>query len=242
MKLSEPIYEGKAKRVYKLTDENEHWLIEYKDSLTAFNALKKGSFDDKGPINRDIASLIFQYLSKNKIENHWVRDLEDRFSVIRKVDIIPLEVVVRNTLAGSTAKKLGIDEGQVLKKPLVEFYYKKDELADPFVSDDQIYMMEIATEGEVKDLKDSALHVNALLQKLFEKMNLTLVDFKIEFGRTPTGKILLADEITPDCCRLWDKTTHEKMDKDRFRQDLGRVRESYVEVLHRLKNALQGEI
>ncbi len=242
MKLSAPIYEGKAKRVYKLAEEEENWLIEYKDSLTAFNALKRGSFDDKGPINRDIASLIFQHLTKNNVENHWVRDLEDRFSVIRKVDIIPLEVVVRNTLAGSTAKKLGIEEGLVLKKPLVEFYYKKDELADPFISDDQIYMMEIASEKEVKELKERALKVNSLLQKLFDKINLQLVDFKIEFGRTTHGQILLADEITPDCCRLWDKTTNEKMDKDRFRRDLGNVRESYIEVLNRLQSALKGEL
>lgn len=241
MKLSAPIYEGKAKRIYAIPGDDQHWLIEYKDSLTAFNALKKGSFDDKGAINRDITSLLFRYLSKHGVPSHWVRDEEKNFSVIRKVEIIPLEVVVRNVLAGSTAKKLGIEEGRVLKKPLVEFYYKKDELADPFVSDDQILMMEIASEAEIQQLKDKALKINLLLQRIFAKMNLTLVDFKIEFGKTADGEILLSDEITPDCCRLWDMKTQEKMDKDRFRRDLGNVRESYVEVLKRLQEALKEE-
>jgi phosphoribosylaminoimidazole-succinocarboxamide synthase len=242
MKLSEPIYEGKAKRIYAIPEEKNHWLIEYKDSLTAFNALKKGSFEDKGAINRDITSLLFRYLKKNQVPNHWVRDIEKNYSVVEKVEIIPLEVVVRNTLAGSTAKKLGIEEGKVLKKPLVEFYYKKDELADPFVSDEQILMMEVASEGDLKELKEKALQVNSLLRKVFAKMNLTLVDFKIEFGKTSAGQILLADEITPDCCRLWDMTTHEKMDKDRFRRDLGNVRESYVEVLNRLQKVVGEEL
>ncbi len=242
MKLSQPIYEGKAKRIYAIPEESNQWLIEYKDSLTAFNALKKGSFDDKGAINRDITSLIFRYLKKNQVNSHWVKDLEDRFSVVEKVSIIPLEVVVRNTLAGSTAKKLGIEEGLVLQQPLVEFYYKKDELADPFVSDDQILMMSIASAKEIQELKTQALQINALLKKLFLKMNVVLVDFKIEFGKTTAGQILLADEITPDCCRLWDVNTQEKMDKDRFRRDLGNVRESYVEVLNRLKKALQEDL
>lgn len=239
MKLSEPIYEGKAKKIYAIPNEQDHVLVEYKDSLTAFNAQKKGSFEDKGKINRDITSLIFRYLQKNKINSHWIRDEEPNLMVVRKVQIVPLEVVIRNTLAGSTAKKLGIDEGKVLKKPLVEFYYKKDELADPFVSDDQVLMMEIATEAELQDLKKQALQVNEALKSLFLKMGIQLVDFKIEFGRTQDGKILLADEITPDCCRLWDTKTGEKMDKDRFRRDLGNVRESYIEVLNRLQIAVK---
>lgn len=238
MKLSAPIYEGKAKRIYAIPQQEDQFLVEYKDSLTAFNAQKKGSFEEKGRINRDITSLIFQYLKKNGVDSHWVRDEESNFMVVQKVEIVPLEVVVRNTLAGSTAKKLGIEEGKVLSKPLVEFYFKKDELADPFVSDDQVLMMEIASEKEIAELKSQALKVNALLQKLFLQMNIQLVDFKIEFGRTKAGKILLADEITPDCCRLWDQKTGEKLDKDRFRRDLGQVRESYLEVLNRLKIAM----
>ena len=238
MKLSAPIYEGKAKKIYAIPEHDDQFLVEYKDSLTAFNALKKGSFEEKGRINRDITSLIFRYLKKNGVESHWVRDEDPNFMVVEKVDIVPLEVVVRNTLAGSTAKKLGIEEGKVLSKPLVEFYYKKDELADPFVSDDQVLMMEIASEKEIAELKSQALKVNALLQKLFLQMGIQLVDFKIEFGRTKNGKILLADEITPDCCRLWDQKTGEKLDKDRFRRDLGQVRESYLEVLSRLKTAM----
>lgn len=238
MKLSEPIYEGKAKKIFAIPENDNQYLVEYKDSLTAFNAQKKGSFEDKGKINRDITSLIFQYLKKNQVDSHWISDQGDNRMVVQKVEIIPLEVVVRNTLAGSTAKKLGIDEGKKLKKPLIEFYFKKDELADPFVSDDQILMMEVASEKDIVELKAQALKVNELLQKLFLGMGIQLVDFKIEFGKTAAGKILLADEITPDCCRLWDVKTNEKLDKDRFRRDLGQVRESYVEVLKRLKEVV----
>ncbi len=242
MKLSEPIYEGKAKRIYAIPQDENHVLVEYKDSLTAFNALKTGAFDKKGVVNRNITSLIFRYLNRNSIRNHWIRDEEDRFSVVEKLSIIPLEVVVRNVLAGSTAKKLGISEGLILKKPLVEFYYKNDSLADPFVSDDQILMLEIATSEQIAILKHQALLVNAALQSLFFKSDLTLVDFKIEFGKNKNNEIILADEITPDCCRLWDVKTQEKMDKDRFRRDLGQVQESYEEVYKRLMKTLEGEL
>lgn len=235
MTAAEMIYEGKAKKIFRLPNEPDNVLMEFKDSLTAFNALKKGSFESKGPVNRDIASLIFAHLKKRGIDSHWVRDEGDRSMVARKVEIIPLEVVVRNVLAGSTAKKMGIEEGKVLPRPLVEFYYKNDALQDPFVSDDQVEIFDIATAADIKELKLKALQVNEAIKELFGAAGLKLVDFKIEFGKDPKGRILLADEITPDCCRLWDAKTNEKMDKDRFRRDLGDVKESYEEVLKRLR-------
>jgi phosphoribosylaminoimidazole-succinocarboxamide synthase len=228
------IYEGKAKKIYQ-SEKPDEVFIAFKDELTAFNALKKGSFENKGRINRDIASLIFKMLQAKGISSHFVKDQEPCGFVAKKVDIIPLEVVVRNILAGSTAKKLGIDEGKVLKKPLVEFYYKKDELADPFVSDDQIVMMEIADQKTLDQLKVKALAVNENLKEFFAHCGIDLVDFKIEFGLSKDKEILLADEITPDCCRLWDHQTGEKMDKDRFRRDLGNIKSSYEEVLKRLE-------
>lgn len=231
----EMIYEGKAKRIFT-TDEDEILVLEFKDSLTAFNAQKKGSFEGKGQVNRDISALIFDELKKSGVGSHYIESLGDHEMRVRKVTIIPLEVVVRNVLAGSTAKKMGIDEGRALKQPLVEFYYKDDALADPFVSDDQILAFEIATAEDLKALKAKALQVNTALIPLFQKIGLRLVDFKLEFGKLPgTQEIVLADEITPDCCRLWDLQTGEKMDKDRFRRDLGQVDESYRTVLNRLK-------
>ncbi len=238
--IGKMIYEGKAKKVFQCSDDSEKVFLEFKDSLTAFNAQKKGSFDDKGPINRDIAVLIFKYLEKNGIRSHFLESIGERGMLVQQVTIIPFEVVVRNWLAGSTAKKLGIAEGKILKKPLVEFYLKNDDLADPFVSDDQMLMMELIKPEEIVILKELALKINGHLVSLFERMNLTLVDFKIEFGKNKKNEIILADEITPDCCRLWDKTTQEKYDKDRFRRDLGSVKESYVEVLNRMKKAEGG--
>lgn len=235
--IGQLIYEGKAKKVYEWSENSENIFLEFKDSLTAFNAQKKGSFDDKGSINRDIATFIFEYLAKQGIQSHFIKNINERGMLVQKVSIIPFEVVVRNWLAGSTAKKLGIPEGKILEKPLVEFYLKNDELADPFVSDDQMLMLGLITTEEIQTLKKMALNINQHLLTLFSKINLTLVDFKIEFGKNLKKQILLADEITPDCCRLWDKTTNEKYDKDRFRRDLGNVKESYVEVLKRMKNA-----
>ena len=230
------LYEGKAKKVFEW-DANSY-LLEFKDSLTAFNALKKGSFEAKGRINRDIAALIFEYFSKKYIKSHYKAKHGETGMLVDKVKIIPLEVVVRNILAGSTAKKLGIEEGLVLKKPLVEFYFKNDELQDPFMSDDQILMMNILNESEIAEVKVAALKVNEVLQALFAKTGIKLVDFKIEFGKNNHAEILLADEITPDCCRLWDEKSNEKMDKDRFRRDLGSIRESYEEVLKRLQKVV----
>jgi phosphoribosylaminoimidazole-succinocarboxamide synthase len=206
--------------------------------LTAFNALKKGSFDDKGQLNRDISSLIFRFLKMRGISSHWIQDQGTNSMIVAKVEIIPLEVVVRNTLAGSTAKKLGIPEGKKLAQPLVEFYYKNDELQDPFLSDDQILMMNLLKIEEIQLLKANALKINGQIRELFMAIGIDLIDFKIEFGKDFSGNILLADEITPDCCRLWDMQTGEKLDKDRFRRDLGNIKESYQAVYDRLSKYL----
>lgn len=238
---SELLYEGKAKKIYSIPGEPNKVRVEYKNSLTAFNALKKGEFEQKGEINREITSLIFRYLKKNGVASHWVSDVGPVEMIVQKVNIIPLEVVVRNILAGSTAKKLGIEEGKKLHKPLVEFYYKNDALGDPFLSDDQALMMEVATEQELKELKAKALKINELMRDLFRQAGIELVDFKIEFGKDLKNEILLADEISPDCCRLWDLKTNEKLDKDRFRRDLGQIKESYLEVLKRLKEVVKDE-
>lgn len=232
------LYEGKAKKIFSIEGKKDLVWVSYKDSLTAFNALKKGEFENKGAINREMTSLLFNFLAKKGIETHFVSNVSDTEIIVKKVEIIPLEVVIRNVLAGSTAKKLGIEEGKVLKQPLVEFYFKNDALADPFLSDDQALMMEIASQSDLADLKKMALKINATLKELWGKANITLVDFKIEFGKTESGQIILADEISPDCCRLWDMRTGEKMDKDRFRRDLGNIKESYEEVLKRLKGVL----
>ncbi len=233
---SDLIYEGKAKKVFAVkNDKNILWL-EFKNSLTAFNAQKMGSFENKGAINRNIASIIFRYLKKAKVISHWVQDHGDTDMICEKLSMIPIEVVVRNTVAGSLAKKFGLEEGLHLKKPIVEFYYKNDGLQDPFMSDEQALFMGAAkTQKELDELKKQALLINKSMQKFFDKLSLRLVDFKLEFGRNKKGKICLGDEISPDSCRLWDKKTNEKMDKDRFRRDLGKVAESYQEVLNRIQ-------
>jgi phosphoribosylaminoimidazole-succinocarboxamide synthase len=235
MVITDLIYEGKAKRIYTDPTGSESVLLEFKNSLTALNGLKKGSFETKGAVNRDIASLIFKHLEAHGVESHFLEDSGEISMRVKKVKILPLEVVVRNVLAGSTPKKLGLPEGKELSRPLVEFYYKDDALQDPFVSDDQILMMNVASQAQIEELKFKALKINSLLQKLFSKANIRLIDFKVEFGVDSAGKIILADEITPDCCRLWDQGTQEKLDKDRFRRDLGQIKESYEEVLKRLK-------
>lgn len=234
-KKGEFLYEGKAKRIFQVKGENDLLWIEFKDSLTAFNAQKKGSFEEKGVVNKRIALLTFRYLKSRGIPSHVVADLSEREMVCEKLSIIPLEVVVRNWLAGSTAKKFALDEGTALEKPLVEFYYKKDELNDPFVSDDQALMLKTVEKQEtLNELKFKALEVNRALSDFFKAIGIRLIDFKIEFGFDKNGKILLGDEITPDSCRLWDLATLEKLDKDRFRRDLGKVAESYLEVLNRI--------
>jgi len=237
------MYEGKAKKIFSLKDKPDCVLVEFKDSLTAFNAQKKGQFAAKGELNRDIATLIFKFLGKKGVSHHWVEDVGPRSMVCKQVTIIPLEVVVRNRLAGSTAKKFNIEEGKQLDAPLVEFYFKDDALGDPFLSDDQALMLKtVSKRGELDQLREQALKVNAQLKELFKEIGIDLVDFKIEFGRTPKGELLLADEISPDCCRLWDLKTGEKMDKDRFRRDLGNVEESYREVWQRLNTRWGNEL
>ena len=240
-KKGELLYEGKAKRVYSVLGEAHFVWIEFKNSLTAFNALKKGEFEGKGHLNRNIASILFRELRKNEINSHWVSDVGSTEMVCQKLQMIPLEVVVRNRAAGSLAKKFAIEEGAPLKAPLVELYYKKDELQDPFVSDDQALLLQMIESSAALDvLKNQALKINLVLKNLFKKIEIDLIDFKIEFGRDRNGNFLLADEISPDSCRLWDLKTNEKLDKDRFRRDLGRVQESYEEVLGRLNRLSEG--
>ena len=229
------LYEGKAKKIFAIPGDDTKVWVEYKNSLTAFNAQKKGEFEKKGEINMRISTILFKYLNKKGLKTHWLENKSSNEMVVEKVKIIPLEVVVRNILAGSTAKKVGLPEGHKIPRPLVEFYFKNDELADPFLSDDQIEILQIANNEDIKILKALALTINQNLKGLFLQAGLILVDFKVEFGRDKQGNIILADEISPDCMRLWDSQTGEKMDKDRFRRDLGNVKESYTEVLRRLE-------
>ncbi|OFZ15990.1 MAG: phosphoribosylaminoimidazolesuccinocarboxamide synthase [Bdellovibrionales bacterium RBG_16_40_8] len=239
----ELIYEGKGKKVFQIKDENNFIWIDFKDSLTAFNAQKKGSFESKGAINRDIASMVFRYLKKNNIDSHWVADVGVNSMICEKLQMIPLEVVVRNVVAGSFAKKFGLEEGIEIPNPIAEFYYKKDELNDPFISDDQaLYLMAARSQHELDSLKKMGLLVNVQLKNLFAKLELRLVDFKLEFGFNYNKKICLGDEITPDSCRLWDLKTNEKFDKDRFRRDLGGVSEAYQEVLNRMRRMWGSEL
>lgn len=234
----EKFYEGKAKVLYRTSDRN--LVIQYfKDDATAFNAQKRGTIVDKGVMNNEISSLIFRYLEKNGVKTHFVAKLSDREMLVKTLDIVPVEVVVRNITAGSLSKRMGLDEGIPLKRPIVEYYYKKDELGDPPINRDHALVFGLATEKELREIDRTALKVNQLLVKLFKSAGIRLVDFKLEFGRHK-GRILLGDEITPDGCRLWDAKTNEKMDKDRFRRDLGNIEESYQEVLRRVTKKLGG--
>src|SRR5690606_10240172 len=214
MEKAQLLYEGKAKRLYQ-TDEHGILWVEYKDSATAFNGEKKEEISGKGRLNNQITSLLFEKLKEAGIASHFVKQLSEHEQLVREVSIIPLEVVVRNIVAGSMAKRLGLDEGQVIQRPVVEFYLKDDALGDPLITDDHIAMLELATENEVAALKDKARVINDVLIGFFQEIGVDLVDFKIEFGRDENGEILLADEISPDTCRLWDKETKQKLDKDR---------------------------
>lgn len=230
------LYEGKGKKLYETTD-NLKVIAEFKDDLTAFNALKKGNEKGKGALNCQISSIIFNLLEENNIKTHFIAMLDSNSMLCKKVQIIPLEVVVRNVATGSLTKRLGISEGQKLDFPLVEFYYKNDALNDPIVNDEHCKIMGILDSDEsAKIIKNTARKVNTILLDFFNKANLRLIDFKIEFGRDENGEILLADEISPDSCRLWDKTSDKKMDKDIFRQSLGNVSEAYKEVLARMQS------
>lgn len=230
------LYEGKAKKLYEIPGEKDLVWVEYKDDLTAFNAQKKGTFEGKGVLNAQITSLIYNYLSKRGVMTHLISEPSSRESVCRKLQIIPLEVVTRNRLAGSTAKKFAMDEGTPLDRPLVEFYFKNDALNDPFVSDDQALLLRAARDRkELDELRAAALKINAELIPFFREVGLELIDFKLEFGRDSSGQLLLGDEISPDTCRLWDIESREKLDKDRFRRDLGNVQGAYEDVFNRLK-------
>jgi phosphoribosylaminoimidazole-succinocarboxamide synthase len=232
-----PLYEGKAKIIYA-TEDPQILLTYFKDDATAFNAQKRGQIQGKGEMNCAIATHLFQYLEKAGIPTHWLAQPSEREMTVRAVKIIPLEVVVRNIAAGSLCKQTGIPLGTVLDFPLVEFYYKDDALGDPLLTPDRLRLMNLASEQQVDTLRQMALQINQHLQDFFAACQITLVDFKLEFGTTPDGTILLADEISPDTCRLWDQTQTDPqarvLDKDRFRQDLGQVEEAYQRVLQRV--------
>lgn len=229
------LYEGKAKKIFQGPEKNQY-IMYFKDDATAFNGLKKEVIETKGILNLKIATHIFQYLEKNGIHSHFVKTLNEREMLVSAVKIIPLEVVIRNITAGNLCKRLGLPEKQPIEPPLVEFYYKNDVLNDPILTEDHIQMMKIATKGEVEQIKILALKINDLLKSFFAKLNITIADFKIEFGKDPSGEILLADDISPDSCRLWDMKTQEIMDKDRFRKDLGGLTEAYENVLSRIES------
>jgi len=232
----QPIYEGKAKRLWE-TDNPNNLRMEFKNDATAFNGEKKASFDDKGRLNNSISTLIYQCLEKVGVPTHFVEKIDDTNVIVRKVEIIMVEVIVRNVSAGSYCKRTGCEEGMVFSQPVIEFSYKSDELGDPLINDDYIREMNLASPKDLEHLRESALTVNQILSSLFADVGLRLVDFKLEFGRLASdpSKIVLADEISPDGCRLWDLKSGEKMDKDRFRRDLGNVMDAYREVLSRLE-------
>lgn len=227
------LYEGKAKRIYR-TNEESVLLVSYKNSATAFNGGKKAEIEGKGRLNNEISSLLFEKLAEKGIESHFIKKLSETEQLVKEVTIVPLEVVVRNIMAGSLSKRLGIEEGTPLKKPIVEFYYKDDALGDPLITEDHIDVLEAATKEQVQELKTAALKVNDVLISYFKQCGIRLVDFKLEFGLTSEGKLLLADEISPDTCRLWDEETNEKFDKDVFRRDIGSLTDAYSVILNRL--------
>lgn len=226
------LYEGKAKKVYATDDENIV-LVSYKDDATAFNGLKKGQIAGKGAVNNRCSNKLFKMLEEKGITTHYIEELSDTETLVKKVQIVPIEVIIRNIAAGSLAKRLGLPEGTPMKSTVLEFCYKNDELGDPMINDYHIYATDMATREELDKIKEMSLKVNDLLTKFFKEINIDLVDFKLEFGRYK-GDIILADEISPDTCRYWDSTTHEKLDKDRFRRDLGGVEDAYQEIVKRV--------
>lgn len=233
------LYEGKAKKIF---EDQDHLVMEFKDSLTAFNAEKKGSFQGKGQINRNIASFLFRELEKAGVSTHWKKDEGLNRMWVKPLRMIPLELVVRNVWAGSLAKRLGRPEGEDLAHPLIEFYLKNDSLGDPFVSENHIELLGVCPADQLREMQHQALRVNAILRNIFSAVQVRLVDFKLEFGVNHENQVVLGDEISPDSCRLWDRLTSEKLDKDRFRRDLGGVDEAYLEVWRRLQNlALEPE-
>jgi len=233
MEKLEQLYEGKAKRVFNTSEPETYW-IEYKDDATAFNGGKKAQIAGKGTLNNEISAIFLSLLKEKGVDNHFIKKISATEQLVQQVEIIPIEVVVRNIAAGSLAKRLGWDEGKELPKTIVEFYYKNDELGDPIINNDHIDILGLTSEKELVEIRKHALKINEILREFLQNKNIILVDFKLEFGKTPAGTILLADEISPDTCRFWDADTMKKLDKDRFRRDLGSVEEAYQEILRRI--------
>ncbi len=233
MEKKEQLYEGKAKKVYA-TDDANLVIVSYKDDATAGDGAKRGTIVGKGAINNRMTNLLMQLLEKSGVPTHFVEELNDRDTVVKKVDIVPLEVIMRNISAGSFAKRYGVEEGIVFDEPTLEFSYKNDDLHDPLINRSHVLALKLATPEELDTIASYAKKVNQVLKDYFLSLNVKLVDFKLEFGRTPDGTIVLADEISPDTCRFWDATTNEKLDKDRFRRDLGHVEDAYQEMMRRV--------
>ncbi|NLM12491.1 MAG: phosphoribosylaminoimidazolesuccinocarboxamide synthase [Epulopiscium sp.] len=233
MKKLDLLYEGKAKKVYKTEDENLY-IVSYKDDATAFNGLKKGTITEKGSINNRVSNHLMKLLESKGIPTHLVEQINDRETIVKKVEIVPLEVIVRNIAAGSLAKRLGLEEGTKLRRTVLEYCYKNDDLGDPMVNEYHILALDLAKEEELNRIAELSFKINEVLTDYLREVNIELIDFKLEFGRTPQGEIILADEISPDTCRFWDSHTKEKLDKDRFRRDLGNVEGAYQEILRRL--------
>ena len=233
MEKRELLYEGKAKKVFKTDDENAY-IVDYKYDATAINGLKKGTIHDKGIINNRVTNHLMKLLEKNGVPTHLIKELSDRETLVKKVTIVPLEVIVRNVAAGSLAKRLGLPEGTVLSKTVLEYCYKDDALGDPMVNEYHIMAMNFCTKEELDLIASYALKINEILTEYLKDVNISLIDFKLEFGKTADGTIVLADEISPDTCRFWDTVTHEKLDKDRFRRDMGGEEDAYKEILARL--------
>ncbi len=229
----EQLYEGKAKKVYA-TNDPDLVIVDYKDDATAFNGEKKGTISGKGVINNKMTNYMFKMLEKEGVPTHLVEEISDRETIVKKVSIVPLEVIIRNVAAGSFSKRMGVEEGRKLLTPILEFSYKNDDLGDPFINDYYALALGLATKEEIDTIAKYAFKVNEFMVDFFKKLNIDLIDFKIEFGKTSDGTIILADEISPDTCRFWDSTTHEKLDKDRFRRDMGGVEEAYQEIMKRL--------
>lgn len=229
----EQLYEGKAKKVYA-TNDPDLVIVDYKDDATAFNGEKKGTISGKGVINNRMTNYMFKMLEKEGVPTHLVEEISERETIVKKVSIVPLEVIIRNVAAGSFSKRMGVEEGTKLLTPILEFSYKNDDLGDPFINDYYALALGLATKEEIDTIAKYAFKVNEFMVKFFKGLNIDLIDFKIEFGRTSDGTIILADEISPDTCRFWDSTTHEKLDKDRFRRDMGGVEEAYQEIMKRL--------
>ena len=229
----EQLYEGKAKKVFATNDPNLV-IVDYKDDATAFNGEKKGTITGKGVINNKMTNYMFKMLEKEGVPTHLVEEISDRETIVKKVSIVPLEVIIRNVAAGSFSKRMGVEEGKQLLCPILEFSYKNDDLGDPFINDYYALALGIATKEDIDTISKYAFKVNEFMVKFFKGLNIDLIDFKIEFGKTADGTIILADEISPDTCRFWDSTTHEKLDKDRFRRDMGGVEEAYQEIMKRL--------